>query len=181
MASGGGARAWEFLKENLEFQAAYEAGDGAAHALEDAPFPIRRQSDADRRIARFGVWARENPFARDGPASPFWRVAPMLDVVPLRREGFAPVDLAREVGTALAGLRLPDGALILKLERGGRARQLRIAEGAAFDPLRDGIRVVMEVGPGWPRRHALSGSLWRLLSVPAPPKGRGRGPGIANC
>ena len=181
MASGGGARAWRFLRLNLEFQAAYEARPDAAPALEDAPFALRRQSRSERGLGRFGLWGWEDPFAPDGPASPFWSVAPMLDVVPVRGDGSTLAGLAREAGTALQGLRLAGGALILKLERGGRARQARIADGGAFDPARDNIEVRLRPGPGWARRHARSGDLWRLLSVPAPPRGRGRGRGTASC
>ena len=53
----------------------------------------------------------------------------MLDVEPVPGDGRALAALAREAGVALAGLRLADDSLILKLERGGRAQQVRIAGG----------------------------------------------------
>ena len=112
MASGGGARGWQFLRRNPRFQDAFEARPEAAPVLEDAPFALRRQSASERGLRRFGLYGFEDPFANDGPASPFWSVAPMLEVVAVREDrGLA----------ALAGLRLAGGPLILKLERGGRA------------------------------------------------------------
>ena len=74
--------------------------DGGAHRLGEDGGPCG--------AGRFGLLAREDPLAAHGPASPFRAVAPML-----------------EAGAALAGLRLDDGALILKVERDGRALQLR--------------------------------------------------------
>ena len=55
MASGGGARAWQFLRLNLEFREAFEARPQAASAFED-------------------------PFASDGPASPFWSICCMQHI-----------------------------------------------------------------------------------------------------
>ena len=181
MAKGGGARGWLFLRRNLEFGDAFETRPDEAPVFEDAPFALRRQSAPERGLGRFGLYGWEDPFAEDGPASPFWSVAPMLDVVPVRVDGYTLAGLARAAGTALAGLRLAGGPLILKLERGGRAQQVRLAEGSAFDPLRDSIEVRNWPDPGVASRHARSGDLWRLLRAPAPPTGRGRGPGIANC
>ena len=181
MTTGGGARAWQFLKRNPEFRDAFDARAGEAAVLEDAPFALRRQGRGERGLGRFGLHGLEDPFADDGPLSPFWSVAPMLEVEPVRADGCALAALARAAGAALEGLRLAGGSLILKLERGGRAQQIRLADGDAFDPARDTIEVRLRPGPGWPGRHARSADLWRLLRVPAPPAGRGRGPGIENC
>ena len=181
MVRGGGARAWLFLKRNAQYADAFETRPDEAPAFEDAPFPLRRQTRSERALGRFGVHSWLDPFAGDGPLSPFWTVAPMLDVVPAPGGGRALVALAREAGVALAGLRLADGTLILKLERGGRAQQVRIAGEAGFDPARDTIEVRNRPGPGVAQRHARSGELWRMLRAPAPPKGRGRGRGILNC
>ena len=76
---GGGARAWQFLKRNDVYrEARLSLADGApGHG--GAPFPIRRQSAADRKAARWGLLAWEDPFARAGPASPFWPVPPMIE------------------------------------------------------------------------------------------------------
>ena len=181
MARSGGARAWQFLRRNSGYREAFEARAGEAPAFEDAPFPLRRQSPTERAAACFGLHGFEDPFAEAGPASPFWAVAPTLRAVAVPGEGCGVAALARAAGTALAGLRLDDGALLLKLERGGRVRQVRIAEGDAFDPRADNIEVRLRPGAGSAGPHARSGELLRLLGGPAPPTGRGRGPGIANC
>ena len=72
VARGGGARGWQFLRRNPEFYEVWEACARERPVYEDAPFPIRRQSDAERGIGRFGLFGLEDPFAVDGPASPFW-------------------------------------------------------------------------------------------------------------
>ena len=43
MASGGGARAWQFLRRNEAYREAYGARADEASVLEDAPFALRRQ------------------------------------------------------------------------------------------------------------------------------------------
>ena len=70
--------------------------------FEDAPFPLRRQSEPDCGLARFGLRGFEDSFNADGPLPPFWSVAPMLDVEP-----------ARAGGPGLAGLRLISTTLYL--------------------------------------------------------------------
>ena len=181
MAGSGGARAWQFLKRNPSYREAFEAFAGEAVAFEDAPFALRRRARAERAAARFGLHGFEDPFREAGPASPFWTVAPTLDAVAVRGEGFGIAALARASGAALAGLWLDDGALLLKLERGGRVRQVRIAGGDGFDPEADTIEVRLRPGAGSVAAHARAGELLRLLGGAAPPPGRGRGPGIASC
>ena len=119
MATGGGARAWQFLKRNDAYGEARLSLGAGAPGDEDAPFPIRRQSAADREAAGFGLLAWEDPFAPAGPPSPFWSVAPMIEAAPAPAEGPGLAQMAHESGAALAGLRLADGALILKVERAG--------------------------------------------------------------
>ena len=80
MASGGGARGWQFLKRNPRFQDEFEARPEAAPMLEDAPFALRRQSASERGLGRFGLYGWEDPFANDGPASPFWSTCCMQHV-----------------------------------------------------------------------------------------------------
>ena len=79
MARGGGARACQFPKRNERYGEAWRAH---APGLEDAPFPLRRQSNAGCGAGRFGLLAREDPLAAHGPASPFRAVAPMLEAGP---------------------------------------------------------------------------------------------------
>ena len=79
MATGGGARAWQFLKCNDHYAAACRALTGPGAAFLDAPFPIQRQSDADLEAAPWGLLGWEDPLAANGPCSPFWAVAPMIE------------------------------------------------------------------------------------------------------
>ncbi len=41
--------------------------------------------------------------------------------------------MARETGMRVSGLRLLDGALVLKMHRGRRVEQIRVLEGDSFD------------------------------------------------
>ena len=179
MAEGGGGRAWLFLKRNDGYAEARPPFAGGAPSFLDAPFPLRRQTEADLEAARWGLLAWENPFAAPGPCSPFWSVAPMMEVVPAPAPAGGPglVEMAREGGASLEGLMLADGTLILKVERAGRARQLRFADGAGFDPHCGSFDYTLRYGPDWPRRNARAGELWRMLGGPAPPAGRGSGTG----
>ena len=174
MARGGGSRAWQFLKRNAHYGEAWRA-HAPAPGLEDAPFPVRRQAQAGRGAGRFGLLAWEDPFADGGPASPFWAVAPMLEAWPAPAKGPGLAALAREAGAALAGLRLDDGALILKVERDGRALQLRLADGAGFDLRAGTVEFRVRHERSWPGAYARAGDLWRIAGIPAPPKGRGPG------
>ena len=47
MAEGGGGRAWLFLKRNDHYAEAGLPFAGAAPSFLDAPFPLRRQTEAD--------------------------------------------------------------------------------------------------------------------------------------
>ena len=67
MAESGGVRAWKFFKRNPELHEAWEACAQERRVFEDAPFPIRRQTDAERGVGRFGLFAVEDPFVDDGP------------------------------------------------------------------------------------------------------------------
>ena len=136
-------RAWLFLKRNPAYIEERESAGAVSAPREAAPFPIRARTEADGKAASWGLLAWEDPFDEAGPVSPFWADAPMLEAAP---EPSAPplTDLLeatglrlsglRLSGLRLSGLRLEDGALILKAERGDAAVQMRIAEGAGFDP-----------------------------------------------
>ena len=166
MVTGGGGRGWLFLKRNDHYAEAHLPFAGGAPSLLDAPFPLRRQTEADLEAARWGLLAWEDPFAAPGPCSPFWSVAPMMEVVPAPAPAVGPglVEIARESGASLEGLRLADGTLILKVERAERARQLRFADGAGFDPHRGSF--------DYPRsctQSLASSSIAAAVSVQGPP------------
>ena len=129
---------------------------------ERAPFPVRLRTAADLAAAAWGMAAFEDPHA-ERPLAPFWtqagvidgRVAP--DALPLAR-------LAAEGGAHLSGLRLGDGALMLRIEREGRSVQVRLPRGAVF-PEDGGLLLVREV--------ATIEDVW--LGAPVPRPGRERG------
>ena len=101
----------------------------------------------------------------------------MIEEAPAPADGPGLAEIARESGAALAGLILEDGTLILKVERAGRARQVRIADGARFDPWRGSFVPGPSFGRDWPRLNGHVRDLWRMLDGRAPPAGRGTGTG----
>ena len=126
-------RAWLFLKRNPAYIEDRESAGAVSAPREAAPFPIRARTEADGKAASWGLLAWEDPFDEAGPVSPFWADAPMLEAAP-EPSAHPLTDLLEAPGLRLSGLRLEDGALILKAERGEAAVQMRIADGAGFDP-----------------------------------------------
>ena len=98
--------------------------DGSS-VLEAAPFAVRIQSKADREALGWGLLAWEDPRRTDGPASPFWARAPMLEGE-CGREAPPPARLVENAGARLSALRLADGTLILKIEKRSAAAQVRM-------------------------------------------------------
>ena len=139
MRAEDGARAWQVLRLLPAYQAAWRRRRGRQQPCltERAPFPIRLQTAADLAAARFGLYAWADPFAADGPISPFWRVVPMLPAA-VEAEATPLVGDGLPGGLAVEGLRLLDGSLVLKLEGGAVATQFRLAGGRGFDP-EDGV------------------------------------------
>ena len=111
--------------------------------------------------------------------TPFWSVAPMIEAAPAPAPADGPglAEIARESGASLEGLMLADGTLILKVERAGRARQVRIADGERFDPWRGSFVPGPSFGRDWPRLNGHVRELWRVVGGPAPRVGRGTGTG----
>ncbi len=166
----GGVWAWQVLRDREDYREAWAARAGCAAApdLEPAPFPVRVQSEADLDAARWGLLAWEDPEAVDGPGSAFWSDAPMLGCA-LGEGEPALVDLLEEAGSTVTGLRLAGGALILKIERGPDAVQLRLADAAAF-PGGGGIELRHGIA-GLPVTAARELELWALAGEAAPPPG----------
>ena len=101
----------------------------------------------------------------------------MLEAWPAPADGPGLAELAREAGASLSGLRLDDDTLIVKVERGCGALQLRIADGAGFDLYAGTVEVRVRYARSWPRAYARCGDLWRIGGIPAPRAGRGAGIG----
>jgi hypothetical protein len=122
---------WHALRSNLDYKADGRAQGGAPSVVGSAGFALRAQTEADLEAARWGLLAWEDPGERSG-FKPFWIDEKMLIAVVL--EPGDPVGMsARATGMGVSGLRLPDGALVLKVKGGRRVEQIRILEGDSFD------------------------------------------------
>ena len=171
---------WKLLRGLRPYRAACEA-HAAPPAFEDGTaFPVRMQSEADlaaREPWRIEAW--ENPFARDGPASPFLAGEPMLEA-----EGSAEavplVPLLAAAGARIDGLRLLDGTLIVKIEQDGRAVQVRVANDG---PLLAGGGFLLYHDPGadLPMTMARLAVLLSVMGGPAPRPGWGRWARNGSC
>ena len=170
MGTDGGPRAWAFLRRNPVYGVVWREG-ATRPVFEAAPFPVRIQSNADCQALKWGSLAWEDPHKTDGPASPFWAEAPMLEGEWVTGAPALPGQLARS-GARLDGLRLIDGTLILKIENGENAAQVRVraGSGAAI-----GERLVLRhvFDPESTDASARLEDLRRLASEPAraPPNG----------
>ena len=83
------------------------------------------------RRTRRGLLAWEDTRERS-KFRPFWIDEKMLEAAVV--EPGDPLGMmARATGMSAAGLRLLDGALVLKVHRGRRVEQIRVLEGDAFD------------------------------------------------
>ena len=175
MTAGGRALVWPLLRCDRNYRAAWRGNAVPPQYEEGAPFPVRIRSPADLPAGEdWGMLAWQDPYDACGPASPFWCDAPMLEGV----GSFAApplLPMLADAGATLEGLRLGDGALILKAERGGAAVQVRIT-GAAPLMAGGGVRVFHDWGLGLPVDIARLTDLWSVSGGPVPPLGgRGRG------
>lgn len=133
MNNTGGKRAWDFVRRNPDHILDWCIWASETPPAQGEPFPIREQTPADLEAAKWGLLAWKDPLAEDGPVSPFWADAPTLEAVPTSGNAIF-AELLEQEGTRLEGLRLATGgAMILKVERGNAAVQLRIADADAFD------------------------------------------------
>ena len=158
-------RAWRFIRASKAYRSAWGRHRLPPGLPERAPFPVRLRTAADAGALRFGMLAWEDPYA-DLPLAPFWAGAGVIegrvtfDMPPLVR-------LAVEGGAALSGLRLADGALMLRIERPGVSVPVRLPPGTDF-PEDGGLRLVVE------RDVARIEDVWSGLPVPRPGR-RARG------
>ena len=161
--AAGAVRAWSFLKRNPEYIGDRENAGAVPAPEEPAPISIRSRTEADGKAASWGLLAWEDPFDEAGPSSPFWAEVPMLEAVP-EPEAPALTDLMKAPGLRFSGLRLENGALILKAERGDAAVQLRIADGAGFDP-GGGIALRLPVALDLRRKLRRAADLWSVAGA----------------
>ena len=172
------SRAWEYLRRNPGYIEARRAAAEPAPE-EPAPFPLRTQTAADREAAAWGLLAWEDPDGGAGPASPFWADAPMLEAAP-SAEAPALAELLREPGVRLSGLRLDDGAAIVKVEDGAGSAQIRIAGGAGFDPA-GGIDLRLPMGPDLRVRLRRVAELWPIGGAESKKEGAARASRTRSC
>ena len=122
---------WHALRSNPDYKADWLAHGAAPPVVESAGFALRAQTEADLEAARWGLLAWEDPRERS-KFKPFWIDEKMLMAVVV--EPGDPVGrMARATGMSVSGLRLLDGALVLKVHRGRRVEQIRVLEGDSFD------------------------------------------------
>ena len=172
---GDAARAWLFLRHVGDYEAAWQARAALPAAFEPGPFPIRIQTAADLEATRFDLLAWADPRDADGSASPFWVQAGMVEAV-FDPEAEPLVRLVAAGGGAVEGLRLMGGGLVLKIECGGEAVQIRIRGTAAF-PEDGGIEIRHRFGLRMPQTVRRMLDFWSVAGLPAPRKGRVRGGG----
>ena len=178
--SGDGVLAWTVLGQVGEYREAWHrhaAAAGVSAAPEPGPFRIRVQTEADLEAERFEMLAWEDPRKADGSASPFWRQDGMPEGV--LEPGAAP--LAGLVGDrgAVEGLRLLDGDLVLKIEYGGAAVQIRLGNVARF-PDGGGISIRHPFGLKMPLSVRRLLDFWGVAGRPGPRNRRGRGAGFGR-
>ena len=164
-------RMWKLLRGLRAYRAAYEARAEPPAFEEEAAFRVRVPSAADlaaRDPWRIDAW--ENPFARDGPASPFLAGAPMLEAEgSARATPLVPV-LAAAVAR-IDGLRRLDGTLIVKIEQDGRAVQVRVAANDGPLLVGGGLRLYHDPGADLALTVARLSALWSVTGGPAPRPG----------
>ena len=162
MSNTDAARSWKYLRRNPDYIEALRVTAEPAPE-EPAPFPLRAQTAADREAGAWGLLAWEDPDDEAGPASPFWADAPMLEAVP-SPQAPALAELLGEPEVRLWGLRLDSGAVVLKVEQGEGAVQIRIADGSAFDPA-GGIDLRLPTVLDLRRRLRRAAELWPIDSA----------------
>ena len=165
-----GVRAWRFIHRSKAYRAAWKRrlpqpglpertppGSGAGTSI-----PVRLQTSVDLAAMAWGMLAWEDPYAAF-PQAPFWAHAGVIDGE-VRRDARPLAQLAAEGGATLSGLRLADGALVLRIEQG--------KDVALMVRLRAGTVISAEDGLLVGRQLERMEDAW--LGVPAPLSGRAR-------
>ena len=152
-------RGWRRLRENPDYVADWR--ENAAPTVREAPpHAFRRQTQADLEAARWNLLAWEDPHHLQW-AELFWTDVAMVEARVAEPGAHAWRCLVLRAGATFTGLRLLDGALVLKVWRGHETAQLRIIDGAAFDPARSGLEVAVREAVGARRRWVRVESLGR--------------------
>ena len=139
MGIRGPAGDWHALRSDHDYRADWRAHGGAPSVAGSAGFVLRAQRDADLKAARWGLLAWEDPRERSA-FKPFWIDEKMLVAV-IVEPGDTVGMLARATGMRVSGLRLLDGALVLKVKRWRRVEQIRVLEGESFDPEQSALQL----------------------------------------
>ena len=156
-------RVWRRLRENPDYVADWRASAGPTFR-EAPPYAFRRQTEADRKAVRWNLLAWEDP-RHPLWAELFWAHVAMVEARVAEPGEHAWPRLLRRAGATFTGLRLLDGALVLKVWRGHETGQIRVFDGAAFDPAHSGLEVAMRQGvrarSGWVLVNSLDGIVFR--------------------
>ena len=153
-------REWRQLTKNPDYVADWRANAGRA-PMEPPPYVFRRQTEADLKAERWNLMAWIDP-RHPQWAVPFWLDMPTVEA---RVTGAGPRGehswrkLLRGAGARFCGLRMLDGALVLQVSRGRQAGQIRVIDGAGFDPASSGLEAASATGrrarAGWRRIECL--------------------------
>ena len=153
---------WHALRADPGYRADWQKRGVAASVVESGGFMLRAQTEADLDAARWGLLAWEDPRERSG-FKPFWIDEGMLEGSVVEPDGSAPslMEEARATGISVSGLRLLDGALVLKFRRWRRVEQVRVSEGGSLDMERAALQL------RWPFQVSPPAELPRLLNLDA--------------
>lgn len=130
---------WRRLRESPDYVSDWRASAGPT-AREPPPLAFRRQTEADLGALRWGLLAWEDP-RHPHRAELFWADADMAEARTAESAEYAWRRLILKLGATYAGLRLLDGALVLKVWRGRETGQIRVDDGRAFDPATSGLEI----------------------------------------
>ena len=166
--NGDAIRAWLFLRHIEDYLAAWRAyaASAQAPAIEAGPFPIRIQTPADLEAARFDLLAWADPDAANGPGSPFWIQSGIVEAV-IEPDAEPLVALVAAGGGSVEGLRLAAGDLVLKIECGRAAVQIRVRDTEAF-PEGGGIELRHRFGLRMPQSVGRMLDFWSVAGLEAP-------------
>ena len=175
----GGGRAWQFLCCNAGCRAAWRRRHLQPGLPKQAPFQVRLQTAVDLAASPWGLLAWADPDEEDRPIPPFWHEAPMLQTM-ISPDATPLVPGIAALGASLSGLRLVNGDLGLKIERGRATTQLRIPAGSGFGPA-DGVLAQHEIllspaafssqlreAPGLPSCGSRCGGARTSVTMPGP-------------